>query len=201
MNGIECKSLLDTGSTVSTVSSTFYGKELKDKCEIHSLLELLEIEAASGHNIPYLGYVELDISIPCLNIEESIPVLMLVVADTDYNSKVPLLLGTNVLISVMDKFPEGVQNRKNESSFPWQLAFKTVKLQEHSLKRHNNCLGLVKSTRTVRIGSNCSVIVSGLVSNKLSYRNCMITTCSSSKSKLPDELDITPVCIILRLQQ
>ncbi len=45
-----------------------------------------------------MGYIEVDISAPCLctaNIELCVPVL--VTPDTEYNHKVPVIIGTNVI--------------------------------------------------------------------------------------------------------
>ena len=107
INGTECKALLDTGSTVFTISQTFYDK-LSDKAPIKPLSELLHVEGASGHQIPYVRYVELDVTVPDVEKGENIPVLLLVVSETNYNSKVPILLGTNALVPFMYIFSEQV---------------------------------------------------------------------------------------------
>ena len=192
VNGTECKALLDTGSTVSTISQTFYDK-LSDKVPIKPLSELLRVEGASGHEIPYVGYVELDVTVPDVEKGENIPVLLLVVSETNYNSKVPILLGTNALVPFMYIFSEQVCKSKENRLCSWQTAFRTIKVQDNSLRRQNYSLGVVKSTSEVRIRSNCSLIVNGVVDNKLTYRNCLISTNSCSRSVLPEDVELTPI--------
>ncbi len=60
----------------------------------------LKVHGAGGNVLPYLGYIEADISLPFLTPTETdvvdyFPVL--VTPDTDYNQKVPVLVGTNVI--------------------------------------------------------------------------------------------------------
>ena len=57
VNGIQTKVLLDTESTVSTVSETFYKSNLSD-LTMHPLDLNLKIECADGQHLPYLGYTE-----------------------------------------------------------------------------------------------------------------------------------------------
>ena len=111
INGTECKALLDTGSAVSTISQTFYDK-LSDKAPIKPLSESLRVEGSSGHEITYVGYVELDVTVPDVEKGENIPDLLLVVSETNYNSKVPILLGTNALDPFMYIFSEQVCKTK-----------------------------------------------------------------------------------------
>ena len=61
VNGIQTKALLDNGSTVSTVSETFYKSNLSD-LTMHTLEFSLKIECAEGQHLPYLGYIEIDYS-------------------------------------------------------------------------------------------------------------------------------------------
>ena len=155
--------------------------------------ELLHVEGASGHEIPYVGYLELDVTVPDVEKGENIPVLLLVVSETNYNSKVPILLGTNALVPFMYIFSEQVCKSKENRLCSWQTAFRTIKVQDNSLRRQNYSLGVVKSTSEVRIRSNCSLIVNGIVDNKLTYRNCLISTNSCSWSVLPEDVELTPI--------
>ena len=50
----ECTALLDTGSTISTVSEQFYNNYLKD-CELVTLDDLLEVTGVGREKLPYLG--------------------------------------------------------------------------------------------------------------------------------------------------
>lgn len=58
--GVEVKCLLDTGSMVSTIIESFFRENFHDK--LHSC-HWLQLKAANGLQIPYLGYREPDIEV------------------------------------------------------------------------------------------------------------------------------------------
>lgn len=82
------------GSQVTTVSETFYLTDLS-LVPIQPINMLFEVEGAGGQNVPFLGYI----TFPCTvtGAEDELSSLLLVVPDCHFNSKVPLLIGTNVL--------------------------------------------------------------------------------------------------------
>ena len=85
--------LLDTGSMVSTMAVSLQSTL---GLEVHKLDRMLTVEGAGGHQLPYLGYVEVDLYLK--EMEEPVQrVIMLVVPDTAYHQRVPVLIGTNVL--------------------------------------------------------------------------------------------------------
>lgn len=98
VGGIETTALIDSGSMVTCVSERFY-KQLDTKYELRSITDFdLHVHSADGSQLPFMGYIEVDISAPCLgtaNIELCVPVL--VTPDTEYNHKVPVVIGTNVI--------------------------------------------------------------------------------------------------------
>ncbi|VDI18419.1 Hypothetical predicted protein [Mytilus galloprovincialis] len=63
INDITTSALLDTGSTVSTVSETFYNRYLQDQI-IQPLDLIIKIECADGKDMPYLGYITASIELP-----------------------------------------------------------------------------------------------------------------------------------------
>ena len=97
--GIASRCLLDTGSQVSTVSISFFRDHLKDLVQLKTLDELVRIEVAGGHKLPYHGFVEVQVKFhkSVTGSSECLDVLLLVVDDTQFNATVPILLGTNVL--------------------------------------------------------------------------------------------------------
>ena len=103
------------------------------------------------------------------------------------------MLGTNAIVPFMYIFSKQVCKSKENRLCSWQTAFRTIKVQDNSLRRQNYSLGVVKSTSQVRIRSNCSLIVNGVVDNKLTYRNCLISTNSCSRSVLPEDVELTPI--------
>ena len=62
IGNIRAKALLDTGSTVSTLSKEFYDRHFQDQ-QIHPVTNILNIECADGKDLPYEGYIELDLNI------------------------------------------------------------------------------------------------------------------------------------------
>ena len=97
LNNKEVTALLDTGSMVSTISASLCA-ELQ--MSVHTLDQVFCVKGAGGHDIPYLGMVEASIGCPNL---DGFPALMLVMPDTQYHSRVPVLLGTNVLNAMKDQ--------------------------------------------------------------------------------------------------
>ena len=60
--GKEINCLIDTGSMVSTMSETFFNQHLKSTCsDPVDTTSWLVVKAANGLDIPYIGYVELDV--------------------------------------------------------------------------------------------------------------------------------------------
>ncbi|XP_055017481.1 LOW QUALITY PROTEIN: uncharacterized protein LOC129411251 [Boleophthalmus pectinirostris] len=109
---INCESILDTGSQVTTISEAFHSKYLSN-LPIHSIHNLLEVEGAGGQAVPYLGYVEAHLTFPedVTGTEEQRPVLALIVPEYEFNSKVPVLIGTNVLLKL---YQRGVSHDKSK---------------------------------------------------------------------------------------
>ncbi|KAL6456493.1 hypothetical protein MHYP_G00350370 [Metynnis hypsauchen] len=60
IGGIDVKCLLDTGSMVSTLTETFFSQHFK---ETPQSCRWLQLKAANGLDIPYLGYLELDVTV------------------------------------------------------------------------------------------------------------------------------------------
>lgn len=98
IKGQQYDCLLDTGSQVTTVSQSCYENNFSD-LEIHPINELLEIEAANGQNVPYSGFIGVDITFPkeCFGSEITVSSFALVVPDTCSNIQSSFLIGTNTL--------------------------------------------------------------------------------------------------------
>lgn len=90
--------LLDTGSQVTTVSLPFFENNFKEQ-QIRPLDDLWEVEGANGQEVPYFGYVELDIPFPkeFVGQEGEVPTLALVVPDMREGAQEQLFIGTNAL--------------------------------------------------------------------------------------------------------
>ena len=79
INSIPVRCLFDTGSTVSSISQSWYDAQLSE-VPVKPLDTILEIECADGKNLPYSGNIEVDI---CLeNTSGSFSFLLFQIADT-----------------------------------------------------------------------------------------------------------------------
>ena len=70
INGIPTLALLDTGSTVSTISYTFYKTHLSNH-HIHSIDNMFSLRCANGSELPYSGYIEAEVDSPGLPASQS----------------------------------------------------------------------------------------------------------------------------------
>ena len=126
INGNSSMALLDSGSQVSTVSEEFFKNQLGG-VELKPLNDLLRVEVAGGSRLLYLGYIEVDLELPgklCSPGEKSISALLLVVPTTSYNSKTPVLLGTNVIYSC-----KALVSNDRKVPGVWSDVFKICQLQ------------------------------------------------------------------------
>ena len=99
---IKAKALIDTGSTVSTISKSFYDDYLQANL-IYPLDDFINIECADGNSLSYLGYIETEIQPIGIPNCTHIPCLFLIVPDSNYTKTVPILLGTNVINLFLNK--------------------------------------------------------------------------------------------------
>lgn len=132
LEGKRITALLDTGSTVSTISKSFYTKELSHFIEMRHLNQILDIECAGGTQLPYEGYIEADIKTPG-NSNMETRNIMLIVPDTQYSQHIPVLLGTNVLQSMIEHLKEehGVRYLQTASlTTPWFMTLRCLTLRE-----------------------------------------------------------------------
>ena len=97
VNRLSAIALLDSGSMVSTITSQYWSEHFPDQ-QVHPLDDLLTLSGAGGSDIPYRGYVEIDTKLPGVDASP----FPLVVEETEYNSRVPVLIGTNILNKILD---------------------------------------------------------------------------------------------------
>ena len=82
--------LIDTGSQVNTIAKWYYDKYLSVK-PLRSVENLLRVVGAGGQEVPFCGFVNVEVTFPKYDIgtDAAVPALVLVVPDNDY-------IGTNV---------------------------------------------------------------------------------------------------------
>ena len=91
---------MDTGAEVSTVTHQFFRENLADGHELVDVSAFIQISASQGSDIPYVGYVELSVTV----LEHTFHNLGFLVVKDPTNTpvetrkvKVPVVLGSNVL--------------------------------------------------------------------------------------------------------
>lgn len=148
IEGSQCNSLLDSGSQVTTVSKSFYDRNLSSQ-KIFPIQDLLDIEGAGGQEVPYLGYISTTIHFPesVMGKSAEVDTLILVVPHHRTNMEVPLLIWTNTLDILYETVGLGkaqpnhvLQEKKNIPHSP------LVKHLYHRFKTHqdNGRVGKVK---------------------------------------------------------
>ena len=133
--GVSAQCLLDTGSQVSTVSASFFDQNLAASSPLQKIDQLINIEVAGGHELPYKGFIEVQVRFhkSVTGSSDPIDILLLVVDDTRFNSKVPILLGTNVLKHCFELCKQSMETehgsfnlKKCKTSRPWKLTYRCL---------------------------------------------------------------------------
>ena len=199
IEGINTSALIDTGSCVSTVTKEFYEKHL-NHIELQPVQGLLKIECADGNELPYSGYIESTLCVDGIPREHEQSCIFLIVPESGYSSRVPVLLGTNVLATMMtnckEQFgPKYLQNAR--LSTPWYLAFRCMTLREKTLIKNHNRLALIKSLEkdTVILKPNSQVTIRAGTCHRIEYGQTAAIVEATREGSMPADLDITPTVI------
>ena len=185
----DTKGLLDSGSQVTTVSKSYYDNHLSD-FPLLPLSEILEVEVAGGDKLGYFGVVELDLQFTESGDKQIYATPVLVVKDTSFNSKVPFIIGKNVIQPCLKRCKEIGGDRYQQRltlSDSWRLALQCASAQEKC--SHLDNLGVLQCTKQVIVPSNQSVIVHGLGRLEGCRKTSVITEGSST---LPCGLAVVP---------
>ena len=93
-----CDALIDSGSSISSISEEFYLRYLKDT-PIQSLDDLfggeLNITSATSDKLNIIGYIETTICVP--GVSHPIDAALTVIAGSILNKDMPVLIGSNML--------------------------------------------------------------------------------------------------------
>ena len=200
INGVEATALLDTGATISTVSERFH-KDHLHQLPILPITNFLKVECADGSSLPYCGYIEADVLAPGVHEGiEPLTSILLVVPETKYSGRVPVLLGTNILEPLMLKSRSAFGPRFLQSAplqIPWYLSFRCLTVQEKDLQKNCNRLGIVKSalTETVYVRPNSSETITCFVDKPLQYTCTLAVMEPMLDERLSSLVDIMPSII------
>ena len=177
VNDKQVVALLDTGSMVSTMSISLCSLL---KLSIQPLDKVFSIKGAGGHEIPYLGIVEAVIRSAKEDVT-SVPVILLVVPDTEYHSRVPVVLGTNVLSLLRGKVPAG--------EFVWRNTLAML-AKHQALVDNTESIGVMTLTKPLTIPANGRMIFYGQTRVKAICQR--LTVCLDGANGLPKGVIVTP---------
>ena len=138
VKGIGCDALIDTGSMVTTVAESFWRTKLAS-VPLRPLQDLIRVEGANGLEVKYLGFVEVSLRMRhgIAGPEQTHRAPVLVVVDTQYNAKVPLIIGTNIIRRCYMRGVDhsGTEFWLNTQVQPaWHMAFDTFQASTSSPK-------------------------------------------------------------------
>lgn len=193
VSGHKTSALLDTGSTISTVSQLYFEEHMQSP--MMKIETLLDIECANGQQLPYLGYTETCFQIP--GISQELYCLSLVVTDSRYNKSVPLLLGTNALAVMVESLRKRIGDRFLQDcslTTPWYLGLRCITLREKILKRNNDRLGVIRSgeNKAITVPPNSYVTVKGYLDKEIPYNDTSVILQSSPLAIDHPDFDIEP---------
>jgi len=151
---------------ITSVSEDFY-EHMDPKPKLLQMEEFnLEVSVANGETQPLLGYIEARVSVPSLS-ERYFDIPVLVVPTTEYNEKVPLIVGTN-LIRLCSEVTE-----HEDGSIPlaWDIAFKGISA---------NKAGTVKATQRYVLQPFETRTVTGIVRKQRLVASAVTEVCPSA---------------------
>jgi len=196
INEVATTALLDTGSVVSLISETFHREHLGT--DIKPLEDILNIETASGESLPYKGYIEAE-----LNIQEGVgkagthTCLFLIVPDTQYSVRTPVLIGTNILSGLLSECKENFGVRfiqKASLHIPWYLTFRAMVLTDRELKRKKDRIAIVRCAATAKIilRPNETIDIPAYADKKMRYLNTAAVLLETPEATMSNDIDVAP---------
>jgi len=165
---------------------------------LQNLDTLLDIECADGQQLPYLGYIEVELTVP--GDLRKHPCILLVTSDSRYNHDVPLLLGTNILIDILSMVKQDYGERFLQVcrlTTPWYFTLRCLTLQEKELQKNSNRLGIIRSgeTSNIIVPPNSYITMTGYLDKELPYQNTPAMLHTSPLARDFKDYDVEPTLI------
>ena len=182
------------------MSQSFYEEHLLH-IPLEPLDNMLDIECAGGDQLPYLGFVQVRVTSSGCGVKgKGRCCLLLVVPNTKYNERVPVLLGTNVLSCFLNecRITNGARFlQKADLYTPWFLAFRSIVLQEKELAKNDGSLALVRNAElnNITIPGNSTAVIKGQIARGIDYPQVCALLQPTTHSSLSETLDIAPTLI------
>lgn len=187
----DCNCLLDTGSQVTTIPKSFYELNLSH-LPIESLNNLLEVEAANGQDVPYLGYVEVNITFPrsSLGLDFEVPTLALIVPDMQ-STLSTVLIGTNTLDTLYELYTSAALQNSQSLPYGYRALLQTLELRQK--QEVDSSIGVVRLSGKYpeTLGPGQTKVLEGSVSCKIPNVGKWVVIESSKTSSLPGGLIVT----------
>ena len=165
IEGKRCSCLLDTGSQVTTISQSYHEQNLP-QLKIIPLENLLEIEAANGQAVPYVGYVEAKVVFPkeFLGSTVEVSTLALVIPDARGSIQPKVLIGTNTLDLAYEKHLEDNDSSCKSVPFGYKAVIRTIEYRRK--QRVNSNIGVVRlpSASATVVPARHNLVLEGIVS-------------------------------------
>ena len=160
INGQKKTALIDTTSVVTTICEEFYNSmnpmpELRDMSDFD-----LNITGASGSAIPYLGYIEAQVSMSDVD-HDLLTMPILIVSTTRLSGQVPIIDGTNIIAAF-----KGHDNGTASVSSAWNNAFNILSCPQSKIVKSTN-------KKPVIVESNETVTLTRLVKNTANFENAV----------------------------
>ena len=198
-NNVNLTALLDTGSTVSTISQQCYEEYFPD-LDLCSIKEILSIECANGESLPYSGFIVLDVEVSGMADLGPLPTILLVVSNSNYNKRVPVLLGTNFLCPLLEQCRNTLGHQFSQKILvpsPVDLSFRCISQCAKDLSRSGGRIAHIQNDtlQNVFISPNCSIMLKGRLTKKIIPISCLAMIHNTDGSYLPEGVEISP-CLV-----
>lgn len=194
IKGVPVSCLLDTGSQVSTITEGFFREHLfGDDSDVLSTSGWLKITAANGLDIPYLGYMELNVEVMGMILPEC---GFLVVKETPSPSSVAVLIGMNIISKcrqiVHAEFDTTLGGRLDSD---WRAVFQQAQSVE-LVERVSFARVVGKTPAHVPAWSAATVLIKGMESSK---KDGSVWLVEPANTPLPGGLVVVPTLITSEL--
>ena len=195
---IDVRTLLDTGSMITCISASFVKNNFSSLPK-YPIGHILCVKGPLDEKLPYTDFVELEISIPVDGKRHIVGLYPVLIApDNDYNRKVPLLVGSNVL----DRLDEQVCGAKSNSQIsfdrfdrPVAVALQTIALRKRHLEKSNGVYGLVRSSGSISVEPFQTVLVKCNMQVAIPVVRSVAMVQSRQCDQISHILEVTP-CVV-----
>ena len=193
VEGVNCRTLLDTGSMITSISEAFYHEHLSH-LDLYTLDSVIDINCANGELLPYRGFIEANITFHSENnVTPEHPALIFVVPNTAYNSRVPLVIGTNFIRTCMELYNQKCQQGvKPPLCLAWGLAYSAVVAGFDRVGQIS-----VRLSSGITVPGNCRTLVRAKVDMPVLHHPMVVVTEVTDDVSLPGGIMVASALVSL----